>query len=164
MKTILFFAILLISPFAFSQVVMTLTPRGFASVEVARPEKGMERLTETSRAWADVHNKREYDVYDITANSLKIDGVRENAFFYRNRGETFYYNIRYTLDVVLNPNSVTVTFSIKDIFTRQTLSELTVADLFTSDGKMKDDYDEVKPSLEQTATDIVNSYAGFIIR
>lgn len=147
-----------------AQQKLEMTPQGFAPVEIPRPQRTNEKLIELSRDWAANYNRREHDVYDVTASSMKIDAVRQNAFYYRNRGETYHSNIRYTLAVDFGENNLTITFSVKDIFVRQTLIEKTIADFFASDGRLKSEFLEVKPSLEETVNEIVGSYTTFIQR
>ena len=163
-KIILFTILLLTSLPAIAQPKLEMTPQGFAPVDIPRPPRTNEKLIELSRDWAAEHNRREHDVYDVTQNGLKIDGVRQNAFYYRNRGETYHYNIRYTLAINFGETAVSIHFSVKDIFVRQTLSEKTIADFFAPDGRLKSDYLEVKPSLEETVNKIVGSYIEYISR
>jgi len=147
-----------------AQVKMELTPSGFAPVEFERPSLETTKLIELSQSWASNYNRRELDIYDITSSSLKIDAVRQNAFYYRNRGETYFYNIRYTLDIRFRETTGTVTFEVKEIFVKQTPVKKTIADFFSPDGRLKSDFLDVKPSLEETAQSIVSSYLAFISR
>lgn len=161
MKTIHLF-ILIATTLSFAQEKPELTPNGFAPIVISRPDKTTEKLIEASKAWADSYIKDEHDVYDVTENSLSIDARRENAFFYRNLGETFKYTIRYTLKVSFEDKTCVLTFAVKDIYANRTLTKTTVADFFAPDGRLKEDYEEVKPSLEITAGKILRSYANFI--
>jgi len=145
-----------------AQAKFELTPQGFAPVEIQRPEKVNEKLIEITRSWADSYNKKEYDIYDVTENSMTVDAVKENAFYYRNVGEIFYYKIVYSLKLNFGTNTIMTTFSVKEIFQKKTPVRGTIADYFTSDGKMKEDFEEIKPSLEQTANNILYSYSNFI--
>ncbi len=147
-----------------SQVRLEMTPQGFAPVEIRRPERSTEKLIELTQDWAVNYNRRENDVYDVSTNGLKIDAVRMNAFYYRNRGETHHYNIRYTLDVKFGEQTIIIHFSVKEMFVRQTVVEKTIADFFTPDGKLKSDFLDVKPSLEETVNNIVGSYTSFLSR
>lgn len=56
----------------------------------------------------------------------------------------------------------TLTFIVKEIYIDNVLLKTTVADFFTSEGKLKEDYKDVKPSLESTANRIIKSYINFI--
>lgn len=159
-KQFLFFLFLAAS--AIAQPKLELTPQGFLPIEITRPNKTNEKLVELSQSWAAQYNKEGYDVYDATENSLSIDGVRENAFFYRNVGEAFYHKITYTLKITFGEKTCTMAFSVKEIYARKILLETTIADYFTPDGKLKEDMDEVKPSLESTANKIIKSYVNFI--
>ena len=139
-----------------------MTPNGFAPIEITRPFKTNEKLIEASKAWADSYNRVENDIYDVTTNSLSIDALKNNAFYYRNVGETFNHRIRYTLQVIFGENTCTLQFIVKEIYAKKSLTTLTVADFFAPDGRLKEDYEEVKPSLELTANNIVRSYINFI--
>jgi hypothetical protein len=163
-KTAIIFLMFFSTSAIFSQEKLVLTPNGFAPVEFQKPNNTNEKLIEAAKAWADSYNRGEHDVYDVTENSLNIDALRENAFFYRNVGETYNYRIRYTLNVEFVEQLCRITFTVKDIYARRTLTKMTVGDFFAPDGRLKEDYEEVKPSLEHTANTIVNSFISFISR
>ncbi|HEX9980677.1 MAG TPA: hypothetical protein VGB50_08960 [Flavobacterium sp.] len=163
MKKPLLLLLFLYAMTASAQIRPELTSTGFPAFEFPRPDRPNERLIELSRSWLPYYNRGEADMYDVTANSFKIDAVRDNAFFYRNRGEVYNHAIRYTLHVVFDEKTCRITFIVKDIFANNnTLSGLTVADFFAPDGRLKEDYEEVKPSLEATAASIVRSYINYI--
>ena len=152
---------------AFAQERATLTPGGFQTITFDRPARTQEKLIENAKAWAGYYNRRNeypYDVYDVTANSLSIDAYNENAFFYRNRGEVHRHRIRYTLHVDIQEKTYTVSFAVKEIYSNNTLTELTVADFFAPDGRLKEDYEEVRPSLEKTANEAIYSFANYMAR
>ncbi|HEU0137108.1 MAG TPA: hypothetical protein VFQ50_07440 [Flavobacterium sp.] len=144
---------------------LELTPRGFESVTFDKPALTDEKLIEAARSWiisVSSDNPYPYDVYDVTANSYKIDAHRQNAFFYRNRGDAVFHRIKYTLAVAIAERTYTVTFSIKEIYTSNRLTEMTIADFFAPDGRLKDDYIDVEPSLEKTVNNIVRSFNSYL--
>lgn len=148
---------------AVAQPQLEMTPRGFAPITLNAPDKPIEKLIEAATAWAPFYNKKGHDVYDVSANSITIDALKENAYFYRNLGERFDYHIVYSLKVEFQTNGTyTLTFAVKEIYAKEALVKTTVADFFTPEGKLKEDYLEVKPSLELTANKIVRSFASFI--
>ena len=159
-----FFSILLLLAFyaGSAQPKVELTPNGFASVTIPRPAKTNEKLIELSRAWAPFYNRYEQDVYNVTGNSITIDAIKNNAYFYRNRGEAYKHRIKYSLKADFNETTITLTFAVKEIYAKNVLTKTTVADFFAPDGRLKEDFEEVKPSLELTANNILRSYAGFI--
>ncbi|HLA56969.1 MAG TPA: hypothetical protein VK623_12765 [Flavobacterium sp.] len=162
MKTLILSLFILSAGISLAQPKLELTPNGFAPIEIPKPNKAPEKIIEASKGWADYYNKKEHDVYDVTDNSLSIDAMKDNAFFYRNLGETYQYRIKYTLKVEFLEKTLRLSFIVKEIYTKQTLTKTTVSDFFTPGGKLKGDFEEVKPSLERTANDIINSFANFI--
>jgi hypothetical protein len=160
-----FFALFFLCTVSLSaQQALEMTPQGFAPITLDSPSKPLEKLIEAATAWAPYYNKKGYDVYDVSANSITIDAWKDNAYFYRNLGERYDYNIKYSLKVVFNADKTyTLTFAVKDIYAKKVLVQTTVADFFTPDGKLKEDFLEVKPSLENTADKIVKSFAEFIV-
>ncbi|MFT3794023.1 hypothetical protein [Flavobacterium sp.] len=155
--------LLLFVSLGWAQPQLEMTPRGFAPIELPSPNKPNEKLMEAVEAWVPYYNKKGHDIYDLTTSSASIDAFKEYAYFYYNTGDRYDCNIVYTLKVVFNPNKTyTLTFSVKEIYAKQTLTKTTVADFFTPDGKLKDDFADVKPSLEKTANRIVKSFAEFI--
>jgi len=158
MKNFTFLFLILFSSVCVAQDKFELTPTGFNPVEIAKPSKTNEQLIESARAWADSYNKREYDIYDVSENSISIDGMKDNAFYYRNVGETYYFRIKYGVKLTFGANTITMTYSVKEIYQKKTLIKSTIADYFTPDGKLKEDFEDIKPSLEQTANNLLKSY------
>lgn len=156
--------ILLCSSFLLSaQPIMEMTPNGFPSVVFKTPDRPKEKLIEAVKAWAPFYNKKGYDVFDVTENSISVDGFKEYAYFYRNLGERYDNNIKYNLKITFNDDKTyTVVFSVKEVYAKQTLTKTTIADFYTPEGKIKEGFDDVKPSLEATANRIVKSLADFI--
>ena len=147
-----------------AQNTLEMMPRGFAPISMSAPNKPLEKLIESATAWAPYYNKKGYDIYDVSANSITIDAWKDNAYFYRNLGERYDYNIKYSLKVVFNSDrTYTLTFAVKDIYAKEVLVKTTVADFFTPEGKLKEDFLDVKPSLENTANKIVKSFAEFLV-
>jgi hypothetical protein len=164
-KPFLFFFVLLTAA-VFGQAKMELTPTGFATLSFPKPAKTLEKLIEHSRNWAAFYNRNNdfpYDVYDVTATSLSIDGFVENAFYYRNNGEVFHHRIKYTLKIEFGKDTYDLRFIVREIYADKTLTKTTVADYFTPDGKLKEDFEDVRPSLEKTAAEVVRSFANAII-
>lgn len=165
MKVFLKIILLYCTSISLAQTNLILTPQGFATQEFSSPNKINEVLIQAAKNWAQTYNKKGADIYDVNSHSISIDALKSNAYFYRNLGEIFQYTIRYTLKVNFLPeNKYTVSFSVKEIYDNQRLLETTVADFFTSEGKLKDDFAEVKPSLEKTANSIVTSFVNYISR
>lgn len=162
MKKTLLLLFIFIGGAAFAQAKFELTSKGFEPVEIAKPYKTNEKIIEASKTWADSYNKLTHDVYDVTENSLSIDAMRENAFFYRSLGEIYSYRIKYTLQVTFEEKICKVNFIVKEIYAKKTLTKTSITDYFEPDGKLKEDFAEVKPSIERTANNILNSYSDFI--
>ena len=166
MRHFLITALLFITILASAQPRPEMTPQGFAPVEFPAPNKTFEKIVELSKSWAASYDKkRKADVFDVTANSLLIQGWNEYAFFYRNIGVRYDYNIIYTMKVTfLEDKRYTITFAVKEIYAEDVLTKMTIASFFTPDGKLKDDYTEVKPSLESRVETILKSYSNFIAK
>ncbi|AWI25830.1 hypothetical protein [Flavobacterium pallidum] len=165
MKKLLLFLVLYSCNAVTAQIKMELSPSGFNSVEGMMPNAPLVNLIETAKGWAYNYNKKSVDVYDITANSLKIDGVKENGFYYLNRGQKYVFKIKYTLAVLFGEKTYKVTFTINEILGKDDKpQQSTLADYFTSEGKIKEDYTEMRPSLEYTASQIVGNFMEKIAR
>lgn len=164
MKNIYFLLMLLWFP-ATAQAPLTLTPQGFEPVEIQRPDRPLDRIQEHIRAWLADYNKYNewgYDVYGASAESVHIDAYKDNAFYYQNKGETFQHRIKYTIVLEIREHTISYRFSVKEIYADKKLLNLTVAKLFNSEGQLKSDYREAKPSLEKTANDILSSFASYM--
>jgi len=159
LKITLFFWIVLSS----AQTKLELTPKGFLPLEVKMPNKPINKLIEQSKDWAPYYNVSGVDVFDVTKNSLTIDGQYENAYYYWNLAVKYNFDIKYSLKIVFGENQkYTLTFVVKEIYIDRVPLKSTVTDFFTSDGKLKDDFKDAKPSLENTVNKIIKSYINFI--
>ena len=147
--------------------LMELHSNGFDPVEVSIPSIPVELFIKATDTWAYEYNrlKSPVDVTNVTANTITISAYKKNAFYYRNRGEAFFYKIHYTMTITFHVNSYTLDFKVGDIYTDgDVLVEYKLPDYFTSSGKLKDGYNMLDESLQKTVNDIVNSHYNFIIK
>lgn len=159
----LFTLLIWITSAAVQTVPLELTPQGFPPLEKKSPNKPLDQLMDSAKAWASYYNKQGYDVSDVTANSLTIEARNENAFFSYNVGVKYNYDIKYSLKVVFGEDKkYSLKFTVREIYAENVLLKATVADFYTPDGKLKDDYKDAKPALEKTANSIIKSFVGYI--
>ncbi|OOG76094.1 hypothetical protein [Flavobacterium sp. A45] len=159
LKITLFFWIVVSS----AQTKLELTPKGFAPLEIEMPNQPINKLIEQSKEWARYYNEKGSDVFDVTENSLTIEARYENAYYYWNLAVKYNFDIKYSLKIVFGENQkYTLTFTVKEIYTDRVLMKTTVVDFFTSEGKLKEDFKDSKPSLENTVNRIIKSYINFI--
>jgi hypothetical protein len=146
-----------------AQTKLELTPKGFVPLEIETPNRPINKLLERSKDWASYFNENGSDVYDVTENSLTIDAPYENAYHYWNLAVRYNFDIKYSLKIVFGENQkYTLTFTVKEIYIDKVPMKTTVTNFFTSEGKLKDDFKDAKPSLENTVNKIVNSYIIFL--
>ena len=143
----------------------TLTPSGFNSVTVEKPNKTDDKFIELAKAWAATYNRTinfPYEISNVKTNSFDIGGQLPNAFYYRNRGEAFYHRVKYTMQIELRDKTYIVRFNVNEIYTSNVLTEMTVASFFAPDGRLKEEYLEAKPSLEKSVNGIVKSFVDYM--
>ena len=146
-----------------AQVKLELTPHGFAPVEIKSPNKPVSELIELSKAWANSFNKDGYDISHVTENSVTIQARNEDAYHSYNLGVKYDCDIMYSLSVIFGSDQkYKVSIAVKEIYADNALLKTTTPDFFTSDGKLRDDFKDAKPSLENTVNGIVNSYIKFM--
>lgn len=163
MKKIFYFLALLICVPANAQ--LALSPNGFNTITVQKPAKTNEKFIELARSWAANYNRSidfPYEIYNVTENSFAIDAHRPNAFYYRNRGETYYHRIKYAMKIIINDDSYTINFDVKEIYTSNVLTEMTVASFFAADGRVKQDYLDAPSSLQKSANAVVKSFTDYM--
>lgn len=159
----LFTLILLIATGLVESTKLELTPQGFQPLEIKTPNKPLDQLIQASKAWAEYYNKNGYDVSDVTENSLTIEAKIDNAYHTYNVGVKYNYDIKYRLKIVFKENKkYSLSITVKEIYTKNVLTKITTADFFTTDGKVKNDFRDAKPSLENTINKIIKSYPSFI--
>lgn len=165
MKYILKITLFFWMTLSFAQTKLEMTPKGFAPLEIKMPNKPISKLVASSKEWASYYNKNGYDVFDVTENSLSIEALNVNAYYNYNRAVKYNYDIRYILKIVFREDKkYTLTFTVKEIYTDSVPLKSTIADFFTPQGNLKEDYKDVKPSLENTVNKIVKSYTNFIAK
>lgn len=159
--SILFFFTAFISN---SQIKLELTPRGFEPNPIvgSLPPMTNEKFIEGTQLWIQEFSRDDADITDVTENSLTIDAFRDNAFFYRNLGETFYHKVKYRIKIAKEGNRYTLSFQVTEIHLNKIILKSTITDYFTSEGKIKEGFGDVKPSIEKTVGIILNSYNRYI--
>lgn len=164
MKISLPLLFLFTSLFSNAQAIMELTPRGFEPNPIVGnlPPMTNEKFIEGTQLWIQEFSRDDADITDVTENSLTIDAFRDNAFYYTNRGETFYFKVKYRIKVAKEGNRYSLSFQVTEIHTKKTIQKSLMTDYFTPDGNLKDGFEEVKPSIEKTVGIILNSYNRYI--
>jgi len=159
MKNLYSFILFFTAFLSFGQSKSELLPNGtFPPVEETIKTMTDEKFIDGTRLWIAEFSRGEYDITELTQNSLTIDAFRDNAFVYTNRGESFPHKIKYQLKIQKNGNKYTANFRITEIHTKKTILESTMANYFTSDGKLKEGFEEVKPSMDRTVNIILGTY------
>ncbi|MGV3697437.1 hypothetical protein [Flavobacterium sp.] len=163
MKNLLTITLFLCIAVCSAQTRLELTPQGFQSLELKSPDRPLDQLMELSKGWVPTFNKRGYDVSGVTENALTIEARNENAYHYYNVGVRYNCDIVYTLKVVFREDKTyMLNISVKEIYAENVLLKTTTVDFFTADGKLKDDFRDAKPSLENTINKVVKSFVNFI--
>lgn len=149
----------------YAQPKLELLPHGFEPVTVDIPEITSEKFIDLAKNWAVFYNRNgnRYDVSEVTSNTITVSALKKNAFFYRNKGETFNYNIEYDVKLNFYGNYYTLLFIVKNIYTDDNvLIQSSISDYFDSNGNLKEGFNEVKPSLEKNVNGISKSLHNYI--
>lgn len=164
MKFCLSILLLFTSIITNSQVRLELTPKGFEPnpLRGKLPAMTNEKFIEGTQLWIQEFSRGEADISEVTENSLTIDAFRDNAFFYRSLGDTFFQKVKYRIKVVKEGNEYVLSFQITEIYSKKTLLKSGITDYLTSDGKTKDGFQDVKPSIEKTVGIILDSYFRYM--
>lgn len=165
MKTFYFLLLLAGIQSISAQNKLELTPNGFGSISIEKPNFPNDRIQEQIKYWiADFNrnNQKPYEIFQVSSTTIKSDAYRDNAFFYRNKGETFQHRIKYQITFDIEDSVIIYQFKIIGIYDSDKPLELTIEKLYNSEGKLKSDYEEVKPSLERTANLILNSFINYL--
>lgn len=143
---------------------MKLTAGGFPPVSVTIPSTPVEKLLSLSEDWAQEYNRRQKgaDISNVTANSMTITAFKPNAFNYGNKGEAFYHTIKYDMVLEFTQTAYTVKFNVTEIYHDDVLLEYKLPDYYTSEGKLKEGYNTLDDTLEDTVNDIIISHYNFL--
>jgi len=164
MKRILQLLLIFSTFTGFAQIQVEVKPNGISPNPITRTIPAMtdERFIELSQNWASEFSRGEAIITEVTPNSMTIDAFRDNAFLYRNKGETFLHKIKYQLKVSKQRNSYTASLSVTEIYANKVLLKSTIADYFLPNGNQKEGFEEVKPTLEKSLNIILNSYDKYL--
>lgn len=144
-----------------------LTPNGFNTVVLERPNLSDDALIEAVRSWISneyQHNEAGYDIYGERPNGLLWSSEMHNAFYYVNRGETQYHRIKYECSFRFDSGQMFLDFRVIEIYTGRQATRLTPGSFFNGQGALKDDYRDAKPSLEASVNRLLRSFSGFMGR
>ncbi len=167
MKNCYLAILLLLFASASAQIKLELTPQGFPSTTIPRPQVIDDRLIEAVKNWVATYNEKNeygYDVSDVSSSGMTIEAYKRNAFYYTNKGEVFQHRIRYRMRLEFANQTIKTQFSVIEIYAQKNLLKLKTSEFFLPDGRLKDDYRDAKPSLEKTANAILNNFADFMAR
>jgi hypothetical protein len=145
---------------------LALSSRGFEPVTVTIPAVTPEKFVELSKAWVTTLKRRnlEYDISNISNSSLTISGIKANAFFYRDRGETHQHKAKLVMKIDFTQTSYTLTLTVPEIYAdNNVLLKYTLPNYFNEEGNLKEGYDGLQKSLETTVNDIALNYYNFMI-
>ncbi|MFP9113230.1 hypothetical protein ACLI1A_04770 [Flavobacterium sp. RHBU_3] len=145
---------------------LELKPNGFDPVTVTLPPANTKKLIALTKSWVSEHRRSSevVEVSNITDNSLIITVYKQHAFYYRERGEAFYQNIKMLMKVEFRNESFNLAVSVPEIYSEEgRLLKYHIPDYFTSEGNMKDGYDGLKESLELTVNRIAGNYYNFLV-
>lgn len=167
LKRLMLLLCLVCSLLAFAQPPsLTLGPQGFEPVTVSIPPAEAKKLMAVTKAWATEHQRssERVELSNVSGNSLTITVYKQNAFFYRDRGETFYHNIKLLMNVEFRDTSYNFDVSVPEIYSEEgRLLKYRIPDYFTDDGTLKEGYDGLKESLEVTVNKIAANYYNFLV-
>lgn len=163
MKNLYTFILLFTTILSFGQSKSELLPNGtFPPVEETIKPMTSEKFLDGTELWIGEFSRGEYDITELTANSLTIDAFRDNAFLYTNRGESFPHKVKYQLKIVKTGNKYSASFKVTEIHTKKTILESSMSDYFTSEGKLKEGFEDVKPSMDRSVNIILGSFYRYI--
>ncbi|WP_306350341.1 hypothetical protein [Flavobacterium sp. '19STA2R22 D10 B1'] len=162
MKYFILLTTLFLSHLAVAQPKLTLNPKGFDPIDTPI-NKSPENFIKQTKEWVSGYYRGEADIQDLDSRTILITAFNDDAFFYRNLGETYDYKIKYTLKFTLNDNTYTAIFQVKEIYIENKLIQSKITDYFNSSGKLKEGYQDVKPSLEKTVNSILKSHYNFLV-
>ena len=163
MKNLYLFIFLFTAILSQAQSKSELLPNGtFPPVQENIKPMTSEKFIDGTNLWIGEFARGEYDITEVTENSLTIDAFRDNAFIYTNRGESFPHKVKYQLKISKNGNTYSANFRVTEIHTKKVILESSMADYFTSEGKLKEGFEEVKPTMDRTVNIILGSFYRYI--
>jgi hypothetical protein len=107
-------------------------------------------------------NPKEVLKADIENESLRINGFKSNAWFYKSLGAKQEYDMEYSFQIEIKESKIRLTFTPGQFWADNQKVLYNYTTFFKGTGEVKGAYKDAKPSLEVTMNDLANSLVEYI--
>jgi hypothetical protein len=107
-------------------------------------------------------NPKEVLKADIENESVRIDGFKKNAWFYKSLGMKQEYDMEYSFSIDIKDNKIRLTFTIGQFWGDNKKTAYDYTTFFKKDGELRGAYKDAKPSLEESMNELVSSLYNYI--
>ncbi len=156
---------LLMSFSALCQPSATVTSGRVNTASGTLPGIESKKLIDLTKSWITEVQRSggQFEISNVSDGSFTLSGYKKNAFYYRDRGETHWQDAKLVFNVSYTANAIEIKPTVPEIYNPGgTPITYTLPDYFY-DGKLKEGYDGLIPSLEKSINSVITSYYNFIV-
>ena len=99
---------------------------------------------------------------NIENETIRIDGFKNNAWFYKSLGSKNEYDMEYSFRIDIKDYKIKLTFDVGQFWADGKKVLYNYTTFFKSNGEIKGSYKDAKPSLEITMNELSNSLVEYI--
>ena len=166
MKHLFIPVFLFTSLFCFSQDIpkFELTKAGVQPIVVNIDSSNAAAIYKKTLNWVQETYKNPKEVLktDIENETIRIDGLKNNACYYKSLGIKMVYDMEYSFQIDFKDNKVRLTFTPGQFWTDHKKVLYDYTSFFKNDGELRGMYKDAKTSLEQSMNDLVSSLYNYI--
>jgi hypothetical protein len=166
MKKFLLSILLLTTTSLFAQDIpkFELTKDGVQPIVVVIDSFNAQTIYKKTLNWVkeNYKNPKEALKADIENETVRIDGFKKNAWFYKSLGMKQEYDMEYSFLIDIKDNKIRLTFTVGQFWGDDKKTTYDYTTFFKSSGEIRGAYKDAKPSLEQSMNDLVFSLYNYI--
>ena len=166
MKKLFLLSSLFVSGLSYSQELpkFELTKDGVQPIVVNIDSFDGQTLYKKTFNWVQENYKNPKEVLktNIENETIRIDGFKKSAWFYKSLGIKLEYDMEYSFQVDFKEGKIRLTFTPGQFWADNQKALYNYSTFFKSSGELRGAYKDAKPSMEQSMNDLVSSLYNYI--
>lgn len=166
MKKLFLLVFVSISIISYSQdtTKLELTKDGVLPIVVKLDSFNAKSIYTKTLNWIQVNYKNPKEVLktNVENETIRIDGFKNNAWFYKSLGMKQEYDMEYSFLIEIKESKIRLTFTPGQFWADNKKVSYDYTTFFKSSGELRGAYKDAKPSMEQSMNDLVSSLYNYI--
>lgn len=141
-----------------------LTRDGVKPIQISLENMSPQQIYTKTLAWVEKNYENPQEVLKATieSKSIKIAGFKALAWYYMGFGFKHEFDMDYTLQIDIQDNEVTLTFTPGKFSSGGQEAPFTSEIFFDYTGEVDWQYKDAKPSMEKTMNEIASSLIAYL--